>query len=179
MERDAAVRGYGEAFFAVADAEGVLDRVQEELFALGSAIAQNPALRDALTDVALPIENRTALVRDVLGDRAHPVTLTLVGLAVEGGHAKDLTGIVDAMARLAAERRDARFAEVRSAVSLDDDQRARVAAALSRATGRSIEIRVVVDPTVVGGLVARVGDEIFDGSIANRLNEAKQHLGSV
>jgi F-type H+-transporting ATPase subunit delta len=177
--RDEAVRGYGEAFFAVAEAEGVLDKVEEELFAFGTAIEQNPALREALTDASLPAENRTAVVREILGDRAHPVTAALVGFAIDAGRAKDLGAIVTAMATMAADRRDARLAEVRSAVPLDDDQRARVAAALSRATGRTIEIKVVVDPTVVGGLVARVGDEVFDGSIANRLNDAKQHLGSV
>ena len=177
--RDAAVRGYGEAFFAVAEAEGMLDKVEDELFAFGTAIEQNPALREALTDAALPTENRKAVVRDVLGERAHPITVSLIGFAVEAGHAKDLGKIVETMAMLAAERRDASLAEVRSAVPLDDDQRARVAAALSRATGRTIEIKVVVDPSIVGGIVARVGDEVFDGSIANRLNEAKQHLGSV
>ena len=62
---------------------------------------------------------------------------------------------------------------------LDEAQRARLAAALSEATGRPVEVKVVVDPTVVGGVVARVGDEVFDGSIASRLDDAKQQLGSV
>ena len=51
--------------------------------------------------------------------------------------------------------------------------------ALSEATGRKVDVKVVVDPSVIGGVVARVGDEVFDGSIANRLEDAKQALGSV
>lgn len=178
-DKDAAVRGYAEAFFVVAEAEGVLDKVEDELFAFGTALEQNPTLREALTDAALPTENRKAVVREVLGERAHPVTVSLVAFAVDAGRAKELGAIVGQMARLAAERRDAQMAEVRSAVPLDEGQQARVAEALSAATGRRIEIKVVVDPSVVGGLVARVGDEIFDGSVATRLDDAKQHLGSV
>ncbi len=173
------MRGYAEAFFAVAEAEGVLDEVEDELFAFGAAVEQNPALREALNDASLPAENRKAAVRDILSARTHPTTVALVGFVVDAGRAKDLTKIVERMAALAAERRDAALAEVRSAVPLDDAQRTRVAEALSRATGRTIEIKVIVDPTVVGGLVARVGDEVFDGSVATRLNDAKQHLGSV
>jgi F-type H+-transporting ATPase subunit delta len=69
-------------------------------------------------------------------------------------------------------------AEVRSAVPLNDRQRKRLEEALSSATGRTIEAKVVVDPTLVGGVVARVGDLVFDGSIASRLEDAKHALGS-
>jgi F-type H+-transporting ATPase subunit delta len=64
-------------------------------------------------------------------------------------------------------------------VPLSEDQRAKLQTALSKATGKDIEIRAVVDPTVVGGVVARVGDQVFDGSIKTRLQEAKSQLGSV
>src|SRR5215218_4263040 len=117
-DRDAAVQGFGEAFFAVAEAEGVLDKVEDELFAFGTAVEQSPELREALTDASLPVENRTAVVRDILGERAHPLTAALVGFAIEAGRAKDLGPIVTAMAAIAADRRDARLAEVRSAVPL-------------------------------------------------------------
>jgi F-type H+-transporting ATPase subunit delta len=65
-------------------------------------------------------------------------------------------------------------------VPLTDQQRERLAGALARATGHPVELKVDVDPSVIGGVVARVGDEVFDGSIASRLVEARQHLtGSV
>jgi len=176
---DDAIRGYAEAFAAVAEAEGVLDKVEDELFAFGKALEQQPTLREALTDAAIPAENRKAVVREILNDRAQDVTVNLIGFAVESGHAKALGKIVATVSAIAAERREHQLAEVRSAVPLDESQRARLAAALSTATGRSIEVKVVVDPTVVGGVVARVGDEVFDGSISSRLDDAKQQLGSV
>ena len=61
---------------------------------------------------------------------------------------------------------------------LDDQRRARLEEALSRATGRKIEAKVVIDPTVVGGVIARVGDLVFDGSVASRLEGARHALGS-
>jgi F-type H+-transporting ATPase subunit delta len=178
-ERDAVVRGYAEAFLAVAEADGALDRVVEELLAFDAAVEQHAELQEALTDASLPAENRTAVVRDLLVERAHPTTVHLIGFAVEAGKAKELRAIVEAMGSLAAARRDAELAEVRSAVPLGETQRARIAQALSAATGRKVEVKVVVDPTLVGGVVARVGDEVFDGSVATRLDDAKQHLGSV
>ncbi|HET9673088.1 MAG TPA: F0F1 ATP synthase subunit delta, partial [Actinomycetota bacterium] len=84
------------------------------------------------------------------------------------------------LARMAARRSERTLAEIRSAVPLSDAQRRRLGDALSAATGRHVELKVVVDPTVVGGLVARVGDEVFDGSVASRLSDARRHLtGSV
>jgi len=76
----------------------------------------------------------------------------------------------------ASDRRHA-LAEVRSAVELTAAQRDRLAEALSRATGSEVDVKVVVDPSVIAGVVARVGDLVFDGSIATRLEDAKQALG--
>ncbi|MBI3648296.1 MAG: ATP synthase F1 subunit delta [Actinobacteria bacterium] len=173
---DELVRGYAQALFSVAEAEGVLAKVEDELFAFAKALEQQAPLRQALTDAALPAENKKGVIRDLLGERAHPVTGNLLGFVVESGRARELGRIVEELARLAAERRQLALAEVRSAVPLSEQQRKRLAAALSRATGRAVEVKVVVDPGVVGGVVARVGDEVFDGSIAARLEDAKQHM---
>jgi F-type H+-transporting ATPase subunit delta len=80
---------------------------------------------------------------------------------------------------MAAERREHVIAEVRSAVPLDAAQRQRLAAALSTASGRTVEVKVIVDPSVMGGLVARIGDTIYDGSVRTRLDEAREHITSA
>lgn len=178
MTKESLVAGYAEAMLAIAEAEGALGKVEDELFAFARAMEANGELREALTDAALPAENRKAVIRDLLHDRAHPVTMNLIGFLVESGHARDLGAIADAVTALAAERRRHAVAEVRTAVELTDAQRDRIAAALAQATGHDIEVKVIVDPTVVGGLVARVGNEVFDGSVASRLTNAKQQLGS-
>jgi F-type H+-transporting ATPase subunit delta len=68
-------------------------------------------------------------------------------------------------------------AEVRSAVPLDEDQRTRLAAALGRATGRAVDVKVVIDPEVLGGVVAQVGDTVIDGSVRARLDELRERIG--
>jgi len=173
------ISGYAQAMFAVARAEDALPAVEDELYAFGKALEQHTELRESLTDAALPAENKKAVVQDLLGDRANPVTVNLVGFVIDAGRARALPKIVDELARMAAEERQHALAEVRSAVDLSAAQRERLASALSRATGRQVDVKVVVDPTVVGGVVARVGDEVFDGSIASRLEEARQALETV
>jgi F-type H+-transporting ATPase subunit delta len=175
-ERDALVRGYAEALFAVAEAEGELAPVEDELYAFAKALESETKLREALTDPALPAENKKALVRDLLGERANPHTVNALGFLIDQGRTREIGRIAEDLVAVAAERRAHAVAEVRSAVPLDEAQRDRLAAALSRATGRQVEIQVVVDPTVVGGVVAKVGDEVFDGSIRTRLDEARDRL---
>jgi F-type H+-transporting ATPase subunit delta len=172
------VSGYAQALFVVAEAEGTLDAVETELFAFAGALEGSNDLRQALTDAALPGANKEAVIRDVLGATAHPVTVSLLSFVVGSGHAKELTEIVHRMATMAAERRRHVLAEVRTAVPLTEDRRRRIAEALSRATGLEVEVQVIVDPSVIGGVVAHVGDEVFDGSLASRLVDAKQQLGS-
>ncbi len=176
--KDDYVAGYATAVVAVAEAEGALGRVEDELYAFAKAAEQEPRLREALTDQTLPLENRTALVRDVLGDRAHPLTITLVSFLVESGRARDLGKIVEAPWRSRPSAGSTSWPRFVPRWRSTDAQRERLERALSRATGRQVEAKVVVDPTVVGGVIARVDDLVFDGSVASRLEDAKHALGS-
>ncbi len=178
-ERDERIRGYASALFAVAEAEGETKPVEEQLYAFANLLERDARIRDALTNPALPTENKKGVIRDVLGDRANPVALNLLGLIVELGRGRELGAIVDELAAVAAERRQHQVAEVRSAVPLDEARTKRLEAALSRATGRTVEVKVVVDPGVIGGIVAHVGDEVFDGTLRSRLQEARQRLAGA
>jgi F-type H+-transporting ATPase subunit delta len=174
---DERVAGYARAIFEVARAEGVLDRVGDELFGFSKVVEQDPKLREALTDPAVPIENRRSLVRDLLDQRTHPLTPTLIDLVLEAGRGRDLDKIASELVNEVAERREHVLAEVRTAVPLDDANRERLELALSSATGHTVEAKIIVDPSIVGGVVARVGDLVFDGSIAGRLEDAKHAFG--
>lgn len=176
--QDDLVRGYAEALFSIAQAEGELETVEEQLYALAKLVERQARLREALVDPALPAENKRGLIRDVLGERANPVAVNVLGFLVDQGRSRDIGRIVEGLAEVAAARRQHAVAEVRSAVPLDDAQRRRLAEALSAATGRKVEVKVAVDPALIGGVIARVGDEIFDGSVRSRLDEAKQHLSA-
>ena len=105
--------------------------------------------------------------------------MSILGFLIDQGRTRELGGIIEELARVAAERRQRAVAEVRSAIPLDEEQRRRLTEALERATGKKIELKVLVDPSVVGGLVARVGDQVIDGTVKRRLELARERLGRV
>lgn len=172
----ARAEGYAAAFYAVAEAEDAVAAVEDELHAVARALESSDQLRTTLTDQAVPAELRQGIVEDLLGSRANPVTTSLVSFVVGAGRARELPAIVDAFIAKAADSRAEAVAEVRSAVPLDDDQRTRLAAALSKETGKKISVKVTVDPTVLGGIVATIGDTVIDGSIRHRLDQLKESV---
>jgi F-type H+-transporting ATPase subunit delta len=178
-EHQEVVDGYARALLEIAEAEGERDAIVDQLWAFGAALEREGRLREALIDPNLPVENKKALVADVLRDRANPNVVHMIGFVVEQGRARELSAILRTVAAMAAERREHVIAEVRSAVPLDAAQRQRLAAALSTASGRTVEVKVIVDPSVMGGLVARIGDTIYDGSVRTRLDEAREHITSA
>jgi F-type H+-transporting ATPase subunit delta len=178
--REDLIRGYAQALFSIAEAEGVLDDVGDELFRFSRALEKETRLRNALTDIALPVERKRKVLRDVLGKKANVHTVNLLAFVVEQGKARDLGAIVDELVRLAAERRQRVVAEVRTAIQLSGQQRKRLADALGKATGKQIELKVIVDPdSVIGGVVARVGDQVFDGSVRRRLDLVRERMSGV
>jgi len=173
---DAVVDGYASAIFEVAHAEGVLDQVEDELFRFARVLEGSDQLRQTITDPALPSERRQGIVEDLLGGRAHPLTGHLVAFVVAAGRARELPAIIDLVVERAAAARRRVVAEVRSAIPLDDDQRTRLAHALSSNLGKQVEVKVVVDPSVLGGLSARVGDTVIDGTVRHRLELLRESL---
>jgi F-type H+-transporting ATPase subunit delta len=175
-ESDARIQGYAKALFEIANAEGTLDEVEDELFRFARSFESSPELRSALTDDVVPVARRLAIVEDLLGTRASPSTVQLVSMIVGSGRGRELPAIVDRLVQLAAATKDAVVADVRAAVALTDDQQDRLRAALANATGRNVSLKVVVDPAVLGGVVATIGDIFFDGTVRTNLEQLKSRL---
>jgi F-type H+-transporting ATPase subunit delta len=167
---------YAEALFAVARAEGPLAEIEDELFRVAQVVKGNDELRDKLADPHIPVAIRQQVVVDLLGGKAQPATVNLVSLVVGNGRVRELPAIVDALVAMAARQGNKEVAEVRSAIALTDDQKTRLADALGKATGKQVEIKVIIDPSVQGGLVAQVGDTVIDGSIRRRLDQLRNAL---
>jgi F-type H+-transporting ATPase subunit delta len=172
-EGDSTVEGYAEAIFAVAKAEGGLDRVEDELYRFARAFESNAELGRRLSDEAIDLQTRTAIVQDLLGGKAHQSTVNAVSFVVQSGRARQLPQIADAVVAKASTARRRGVAEVRSAIPLDEDQTRRLAAALEQSSGQQVDVKVVVDPEVVGGLIVRMGDTVIDGTVARRLAEMR------
>src|SRR4051812_28439225 len=173
-EMSARSDAYAAALLEIAKAEGSLETVEDELFRIARTIEGNDELRATLTDQAIPIERRQGMVEDLFGGKASPITTQLVSFVVAIGRSRELPAIIDRLVAEAAEERKQAVAEVRSAIPLTDDQRPRLAAALGKATGKQVSVKVVVDPSVMGGLVARIGDTVIDGSVRHRLEQLKE-----
>lgn len=176
MTADDRTKGYAMGILQIARGEGQLERVESELFQVGRAIESSPELHDALADPRIPAEKKQAIVAEVLGGRAADLTVSIVGLVVATGRGQDLGVIADALAAESAASRDKEVAIVRSAVALDADTVSRLAAALGKATGKKVDVKVVLDPSVVGGLVATVGDTVIDGSVRSKLDSLRAAL---
>ena len=122
MGTDDVIDGYAEALFTVARAEDALGAVEDELYAFAKSLEQHTELREALTDVALPAENKKAVIDDVLGERANRLTVSLLRFVVDAGRAREIPRIAERLADLAAGERGSALAEVRTAVELTDEQ---------------------------------------------------------
>ena len=173
---DALIEGYARALFEIARAEGTLDEVEDELFRFARSYESSDALRTTLTDENLPAEKRQAIVEDLLDGRTTSTTTQLISMVVGSGRGRDLPAIVDSLVERAASAKQLDVAEVRTAVPLTSDQLDRLKAALENATGKSLNLKATVDPSVVGGIVATVGDTVIDDTVRTRIDQLKSRL---
>lgn len=171
---DPIVRAYAQAILEVARAEGALDRVEDDLFRFARTVEGTPTLRDRLVDPGLDVGAKLDVIDELLG--GHPQSASAVMWVVQSGRVRQLTQIADTLVALAAAARSAVVAEVRVAVPLDEANKSRLASALAASTGQTVELKVVVDPDVVGGIMVKLGDTVIDGTVARRLGELRGRL---
>ncbi|GHA83039.1 MULTISPECIES: F0F1 ATP synthase subunit delta [Streptomyces] len=155
---------------------GALDDVEDELFRFGRIVGSAKELRSALTERAATPAAKGELLRSLLGGKAQPVTERLIVRLVTQPRGRSLESGLESLSKLAAERRDRTVAVVTSAVPLSDRQKQRLGAALAKIYGRQMHLNLDVDPAVLGGISVRVGDEVINGTIADRLDEATRRM---
>jgi len=163
---------------AAAEGGGQLDDLEDELFRFSRIVSTEPALRSALEDQGLPDEGKRGLLDTLLAAKVTSAALQLITQAVIYPRGRNLETTLDEYGRLAAAWRQRLIAVVRVATGLTEQQRARLAAALSQTYGHDVHLNVVVDPRVVGGISVQIGDEFIDGSVASRLAQLRQQLAS-
>lgn len=169
---------YAEALVAIADAEDALDAVEDELLTVARAIDANEPLRRQLTDRNLPVGRRLTFIETDVLAAAHPATRSCLALLIAADRMGELTAVAEEVAQRAAAAREEELAEVYVAVPLDDARKEALKAALERATGRKLDLKVYVDESVVGGVRATIGDTVIDGSLANRLSSLRTRAGA-
>ena len=170
---DTRITAYADAAFAIAQAEGDLVEVEDELFRLGRVLESNDELRSALTDQHVPVSRRQQIIEDLLDGKATQTTLAIVSMIVGAGRAADLVKIANELVQRTASNSGQAVAEVRSAVALTDAQLEELTAALKARTNMDIMVKNIVDPSVMGGLVTQIGDSVLDGTVRTRLNQLR------
>lgn len=165
---------YAEALLGIITAEGNVGETTDELFRFARTLEGNDELWGVLADPHIPADRRGQIVQDLLGGKASDVTLACVSLVVTAGRARELPAIVDLLVAATARATAKQVAQVRVAKPLSDDQRERLARALAASVGTDLDLKVVVDPTVIGGVVAQIGDRVIDGSVRARLNQLRE-----
>lgn len=151
------------------------DRLEDELFAVNQLVQGSPELREALSDPARSRGDKTALVSGLLSGKVLPATVALVAQSLSGSH-RTVSVALTEYQKVAAEVRNQGVATVRVARPLADADRERLAASLSRTYGRAVHLNVVVDPSVIGGIRVEIGDDVIDGTVSSRLDDAGRRL---
>lgn len=158
-----------------AERRGEADALEDELFGFGRIVADNPDLRDALSDPARSTDDKRRLIKDLLEGRTTAATIRLAQETVAGTH-RTVALAVEAYQKIVAEHRNRLVATVRVARELSDQESARLANALERQYGRPVHVNMLIDPGVMGGIRVEIGDDVIDGTVSSRLDDARRQL---
>lgn len=167
-----------QALLASAERAGTLAEVEDELFRFGQVVVGDPALAAALGDRRVPAAWRATLSGALLSGKATGVTIRAVELALAGIGGRSLPAALTKLVESAAQRRNRSVAYVTVATPLTEAAEQRLGAALSARYRRDISVKTTVDPRVLGGARVQVGADLYDGTVARRLTQARQALGT-
>jgi len=171
----AGVRILGDrAALIVAADDGTLDATEDQIFRVGRIISGSAALQSALTDPAISVSAKNGIVADLLAGKVTNTTALIVGFALSHLNGRRVEQAIDELVDLAAQQRQRVVAVVKVARPLDEDLVQRMSTALSRLTGLTVSVNVVVDPAVLGGAHVTIAGEVIDGTVATRLAEAQR-----
>jgi F-type H+-transporting ATPase subunit delta len=152
-----------------------VEDIEDELFRVARTVADAPELRAVLADWSVPSDQRAAVLRSLLEGKAHPVTVRLAAGAVRL-RTRDVVGVLDWLAEQMARARGWRVARVTAARPIDAEERQRLGDAMARLAGRPVEVRVTIDPALLGGAQVVIGDLLVDATTRHRLQQIEERL---
>ena len=164
------------AILAGAEQTGRIDRVEDELFRFERTVAGSPELRDRLADRQGDADAKASVVSQLLEGKAAEETVHLARQAVLHPRGRKFERTMERYLDLAAQRREQLTAVVTVAADLTEQQRERLSTALQNIYGKPVLLQQVLDPSVMGGIRVQVGDEVVDGTVLRRLDEARRHI---
>jgi F-type H+-transporting ATPase subunit delta len=175
--RDTAARRYAEAAFEIGRADRTLDTWEQDLQRL-RAVLGNAEVRALVEHPAVAYADKERVLRRLVGDVSGEA-LNLVLLMIRRGRPGAIHRMAERFAQLVRRERGIALAEVRTALPLDDEQRDDVLARLRELTEKQVEINEVVDESLIGGITVRIGDQLYDASVRNRLERLRARLTAI
>ena len=176
MPHDPINTGYARALLELAQAEGVVTRVEEELFRLRELLKHNSDLLQFLKDPNVKSEGKRVALSELFQGRVHGLVLNFLFTLTDQDRGGRLLHIIEEYSAVASAARQQVSGEVTTAIKLDDATLAKLAAELSRLTGKSVQLFQRVDPAILGGAIIQVGEQVIDGSLRRKLNQIKEKL---
>ena len=176
MAHDPINTGYARALFEMAQAEGVVSRVEEELFRLSELLKGYPELLQFLKYPNIIPEGKRRALSDLFQGRVHPLVLTTLTSLSDQDRGGRVLHVIEEFSSIAATARQKVTGEVTTAITLDGDTLSRLVTALNRATGKNVQLFQKVDPAILGGAIIKVGEQIIDGSLRRKLDQIQAKL---
>jgi len=177
MTARASATRYARALLDVVIQEGEPEKVERELSAVADLYSSTPELQKALTNPAVPVAAKRGIVEALLTKtESSPVLGRLLLMLADRNRLVLLPELASVYHQRLMEHRQIDRAEVTTALPLSPEQAAQLEQRLGAATGRHVMMTTQVDPSLIGGAVARVGSTIYDGSIATQLAKMRERL---
>ncbi len=177
MKQTILARRYAKAIFAVGQEQGKYEEYNDVLTGVSGVFESNPEVVDALTNPLYPLDVREKVMAGMIGSMGvDSVMSNFLNLLVEKKRAEILPEIAEEYKIMVDEEKNISHGSVISAIELSDELQQRVQATLEKLTGKKVELTTGVDPSIIGGIIAKVGDLVLDGSIKTQLAGLKDSI---
>lgn len=176
MSRIGVSTRYTQALVSAAEERGELDPVRQDVQGLLELVRESEELRAFVADPLVHSEQKSSVFRALLSGKVHDLTLDFLVLLCEKRRERILEGILEDFLEFMDERQGVATARVRSACVLTDEQQERLAKRLSEHSGKQVRLEVEVDEGLRAGVVARLGDTVYDGTLDAQLNRLRHRL---
>ena len=176
MAHDPLHTGYARALLTMAQAEQAVERILEELLRLRELLRTNPALLQFLKDPSIKREGKRQALVELFQGRVHPLVLNFLLTLNDLDRNNRLLPILEEFEAQAAAARQKLTGQITTAVALDPDTVQRFVKEVSRLTGKNVELFPKVDPSILGGAILQVGEQVIDGSLRRQLEQIKEAL---
>ncbi len=169
-------RRYAQALYQEADATGAVETVDESVVSLKESLDASRELDQFFRSPILSREKKESVIGTLFDGKVDPVVVRLMRLLVQKGREDILPAVVRQYAELRDERLGQVEASVRTAMPMEYDETETLRQALEARTGKTVRLRIEVEPALIGGVVVRIGDQVYDGSVRHQLTTLREQL---